>query len=59
MNAQNSQMKSPLHMLISKRYDQMAFWLVKHGANLHLADRRGETPRDLALPFLQKDLDSK
>mmetsp|Transcript_14843 Transcript_14843/g.20722 ORF Transcript_14843/g.20722 Transcript_14843/m.20722 type:complete len:269 (-) Transcript_14843:70-876(-) len=57
VNAQNSQMKTPLHMLISKRYDQMAFWLVKRGANLHLADRRGETPRDLALPFLQKELD--
>lgn len=31
--------------------------LVKQGADINLQDRRGHSPRDLALGFLQKELD--
>ena len=32
-------------------------WLVKRGADLTIQDKKGDSARDLALPWVQKDLD--
>jgi hypothetical protein len=32
-------------------------WLARLGADIHKADRKGVTPRDLAQPWIQKELD--
>jgi hypothetical protein len=37
----------------------MAIWFLQQGANMHLPDKRGYSARDMALPFVQKDLDGK
>jgi len=58
INAQNVRGVTSLHHLISKRFDNQGIWLVKMGANLHLSDRKGITARDLAQPWIQKELDA-
>jgi len=56
LNVQDNRGSTALHSLIYKRYDALALWLVRQGANLHLADRRGFTPYDNALGWFQKEL---
>jgi len=56
LNVQDNRGSTTLHSLIYKRYDNLALWLVKMGANIHLADKRGFTPYDNALGWFQKEL---
>jgi len=58
INIQDDRGSTALHSLINKRYDVLAMWLVKCGADLHIKDKRGFTPRDFALDWFQKDLDA-
>lgn len=57
INKANNKGTTPLHTLILKRFDALALWAIKEGANLHAVDRNGHTPRDLAQLFFQKELD--
>eukprot|EP01116_Phalansterium_solitarium_P006137 TRINITY_DN18442_c0_g1_i1.p1 TRINITY_DN18442_c0_g1~~TRINITY_DN18442_c0_g1_i1.p1 ORF type:complete len:268 (+),score=41.87 TRINITY_DN18442_c0_g1_i1:130-933(+) len=57
VNQANARGVTPLHNLISKRFDSQAVWLIMQGADLNKPDNKGHTPRDLAHTFFQKDLD--
>eukprot|EP01117_Protostelium_nocturnum_P001997 TRINITY_DN1264_c0_g1_i1.p1 TRINITY_DN1264_c0_g1~~TRINITY_DN1264_c0_g1_i1.p1 ORF type:complete len:260 (+),score=111.24 TRINITY_DN1264_c0_g1_i1:144-923(+) len=57
-NAQNGRGQTPLHILVKNRFDNMAFFLISQGANLYVADRDRNSPRDEAPNFLQKELDA-
>lgn len=56
VNVQDNRGSTALHSLIYKRYDALALWLVRQGANIHLADKRGFSPYDNALGWFQKEL---
>lgn len=56
VNKTNKNGRAPLHNLVSGRFDKLAVWLVKRGADPNLPDKKGFSAIDLALPFLQKDL---
>jgi ankyrin repeat protein len=56
VNKQNRQGRTALHNLVSLRYDKIAVWLVKRGADPYIPDKKGFTPMDLALPFVQQEL---
>jgi hypothetical protein len=36
--------------------ENLAIWLIKHGADIYLEDKRTFSPFDLALPWFQKDM---
>lgn len=55
-NMQDNRGSTVLHSLIYKRYDTLALWLVRQGANIHLQDKRGFSPFDNALGWFQKEL---
>jgi hypothetical protein len=56
VNKQNRQGRTALHNLVSLRYDKIAIWLVKRGADPYIPDKKGFTPLDLALPFVQQEI---
>jgi len=58
INCQDYRGSTPLHPLIYKRFDTLALWFVKQGADLSIPDQRGFSPRDNALDWFQKELDS-
>ncbi len=56
VNAQNHRGETALHEAVKLKFNEMALWVVKHGADIHLENFRGYSPYDLALPWLQKEL---
>jgi len=59
INAQNKHGRTPLHCLISERYDKIALWLVQHcNADPHIQDKRGVSAYDLAQRFFQPEIDA-
>eukprot|EP01112_Ceratiomyxa_fruticulosa_P014304 TRINITY_DN4086_c0_g1_i6.p1 TRINITY_DN4086_c0_g1~~TRINITY_DN4086_c0_g1_i6.p1 ORF type:complete len:260 (-),score=56.31 TRINITY_DN4086_c0_g1_i6:91-870(-) len=56
VNAQDNRGSTPLHSLVYKRFDVLAIWLIRQGANLHLVDQRGFSAYDNALDWFQKEL---
>jgi len=56
VNVQDYRGSTALHSLIYKRYDTLALWLVRQGANIHLADKRGFSAYDNSLGWFQKEL---
>lgn len=56
MNAQNIYGAGPLHELIKNKRENLAVWLIKHGADIYMEDKRTYSPYDLALPWFQKDM---
>jgi ankyrin repeat protein len=58
VNAQNKNGRTPLHCLISERFDKIALWLIKCcGADPHIPDKRGVSAYDLAQKFFQPEID--
>jgi len=59
INAQNKHGRTPLHCLISERYDKIALWLIQYcGADPHIQDKRGVSSYDLAQRFFQPEIDA-
>jgi len=59
INAQNKHGRTPLHCLISERYDKIALWLVQYcNADPHIPDKRGVSAYDLAQRFFQPEIDA-
>jgi hypothetical protein len=56
LNVRDAAERTPLHNLVSNRFDVLAMWLVSHGASLYVKDRRGFGPIDYALPHVQREL---
>jgi hypothetical protein len=56
VNAQNIYGAGPLHELIKNKRENLAVWLIKHGADIYMEDKRTYSPYDLALPWFQKDM---
>jgi len=57
VNVQNNRGQVPLHALVKKRFDLLALWLIRHGADHNIEDEKNCTPRDFALDWFQKDMD--
>jgi len=58
VNSQNKYGRTCLHHLILNRYDNIAIWLIKHcNADPHLPDKKGVSAYDLAIKWLQEQLD--
>ncbi|PRP74809.1 Arf GTPase activating protein [Planoprotostelium fungivorum] len=55
-NAQNDKGEVPLHNIVRSRFDTMAVMLIRSGAKLDIANKRGFSPLDEAPTFLQKEL---
>lgn len=45
-----------MHELIKNKRENLAIWLIKHGADIYMEDKRTYSPFDLALPWFQKDM---
>jgi len=59
INASNNHGRTPLHCLISERYDKIALWLVQYcGADPYIQDKRGVAAFDLAQKFFQPEIES-
>ena len=56
LNAQDGNERTPLHNLVMNKFDSIAMYLVSKGANMHIKDRRGFSPYDIALPSIQIEL---
>ncbi|KAH3764814.1 hypothetical protein Pelo_3328 [Pelomyxa schiedti] len=56
LNARDTFDRTPMHILIEKRYDTLAVWMARQGGDINSPDRKGNGPVDYALPFLQRDL---
>ena len=56
IEAQNKKGSTPLHLLVTHRFNTLVTWLVKQGADITVEDVRGFTPYDMALPWLQKEM---
>lgn len=56
LNAQDGNERTPLHNLVMNQFDAIALYLVAKGANIHIKDRRGHSPVDIALPSTQSAL---
>ena len=48
MNAQRADLKTPLHQAAVFRRLQVAKVLLKHGADLHIQDKKGKMPFQVA-----------
>lgn len=58
INIQNKHGRTPLHVLVSERYDKIVLWLVQYcNADPHIPDKRGVTAYDLAQRFFQPEID--
>lgn len=57
VNAQNNRGQTPLHSLVKKRFDLLALWLVRQGADINLEDDKNCSARDFALNWFQQELD--
>jgi len=57
INARTNKGDTPLHALILKTYDALALGLIKQGADTTITNRKGETPKDLAHGFVQKEIE--
>jgi len=59
INAQNKHGRTPLHCLISERFDKIALWLIQYcNADPHIQDKRGVSAYDLAQRFFQPEIES-
>jgi len=59
INSQNKHGRTPLHCLISERYDKIALWLIQYcNADPHIQDKRGVSSYDLAQRFFQPEIDA-
>jgi len=59
VNGQNKHGRTPLHCLISERYDKIALWLIQYcNADPHIPDKRGVSAYDLAQRFFQPEIDA-
>jgi len=59
INIQNKHGRTPLHVLISERYDKIALWLIQYcNADPHIPDKRGVSAYDLAQHFFQPEIDN-
>jgi len=59
VNAQNKHGRTPLHCLVSERYDKIVLWMVQYcNADPHLQDKRGVAAYDLAQKFFQPEIES-
>jgi len=59
INIQNKHGRTPLHVLVSERYDKIVLWLVQYcNADPHIPDKRGVSAYDLAQRFFQPEVDS-
>ena len=56
LNAQDGNERTPLHNLVMNKFDAIALFLVAKGADIHIKDRRGFSPYDIALPSTQAEL---
>ncbi|EGG16843.1 ankyrin repeat-containing protein [Cavenderia fasciculata] len=56
VNAQDNRGIAPLHSLVTNRYDVLALWMIRHGANIHLQDINKYSPFDLAQGWFQKEM---
>lgn len=58
VNRRNKYGRTPVHHLILNRYDNIAIWLIKHcSADPHIPDKKGVSAYDLAIRWLQEQLD--
>jgi len=59
INSQDKHGRTPLHCLISQRYDKIALWLIQYcNADPHIQDKRGVAAYDLAQRFFQPEIDA-
>jgi len=58
VNAQNDRGDTPLVSLVKKRFDLLATYLIRQGADHNLENFEGFSARDYALEFLQAELDA-
>jgi len=59
INSQNKHGRTPLHCLISERYDKIALWLIQYcNADPHIQDKRGVSSFDLAQRFFQPEIEA-
>jgi hypothetical protein len=59
VNSQNKHGRTPLHCLISERFDKIALWLIQYcNADPHIADKRAVSAYDLAQRFFQPEIDA-
>lgn len=56
INAQDNRQSTALHALVLKRFDVLALWLIRQGANITLVDNKRFSPVDLALDWFQKEM---
>eukprot|EP01133_Synstelium_polycarpum_P010559 gene10559-12284_t len=56
VNTQDKRGITPLHSLVTNRYDVLALWLVRHGANIYLPDSNNYSAFDLAQGWFQKEM---
>eukprot|EP01125_Pyxidicula_operculata_P015009 TRINITY_DN5071_c0_g1_i1.p1 TRINITY_DN5071_c0_g1~~TRINITY_DN5071_c0_g1_i1.p1 ORF type:complete len:271 (-),score=59.99 TRINITY_DN5071_c0_g1_i1:131-943(-) len=58
VNISNKHGRTPLHVLISERFDKIALWLIQfHNADPYIQDKRGVAAYDLAQKFFQPEID--
>jgi len=59
INSQNKHGRTPLHCLVSERYDKIVLWLVQYcNADPHMQDKRGVAAYDLAQKFFQPEIEA-
>jgi hypothetical protein len=56
VNAQSPTGETSLHLLVRGKRENLAVWLIKHGADIYLEDRQGSSPYDASLPWFQRDM---
>ncbi|KAN0052727.1 hypothetical protein ACTA71_006831 [Dictyostelium dimigraforme] len=56
INVQDDRGWTPLHSLVTGRYDILALWLIRQGANINLKDNNGFTALDRAQSWFQKEM---
>jgi len=59
INSQNKHGRTPLHCLVSERYDKIVLWLVQYcNADPYIQDKRGVSAYDLAQKFFQPEIEA-
>eukprot|EP01118_Nematostelium_gracile_P006791 TRINITY_DN2191_c0_g1_i1.p1 TRINITY_DN2191_c0_g1~~TRINITY_DN2191_c0_g1_i1.p1 ORF type:complete len:258 (+),score=92.92 TRINITY_DN2191_c0_g1_i1:177-950(+) len=56
IDPQNDRGFTPLMVLVTKRYDALALWMIKKGASLTIKDKKNYTALDMAQGFFQNEM---
>lgn len=56
VNVKNNERKTPLHLLVERRWADLAKWLVYQRADCYMKDKYGKTPIDYAHPWLAGEM---